>query len=93
MPIKSFKHKGLQQYFISEPKAGIQAAHASKLKRLLARLNASTKPEDMNLPGFGFHGLSGQQTGRYAVSVNGNWRVTFEFDGIDAVVVDYEDYH
>jgi toxin HigB-1 len=93
VPIKSFKHKGLEKFFVSESKGGIQPAHASKLKRLLGRLNVSTKPEDMNLPGFGFHGLQGQKAGRFAVSVNGNWRVTFEFDGTDAVVVDYEDYH
>jgi proteic killer suppression protein len=93
VPIKSFKHKGVEHFYRTESKAGIQAAHSSKLKRLLARLDVSTKPEDMNLPGFGLHGLKGEQAGRYAVSVNGNWRLTFEFEGTDAILLDYEDYH
>jgi proteic killer suppression protein len=59
----------------------------------LGQLNAAAKPEDMNLPGWGFHGLQGQEKGRYAVSVNGNWRLTFAFEGEDAVLLNYEDYH
>lgn len=91
--IKTFHHKGLERFFKTESKAGIQAAHAPRLKRQLARLNVATKPEDMNVPGWGFHGLKGEEKGRYSVSVNGNWRMTFEFDGTDAVLVNYEDYH
>jgi proteic killer suppression protein len=91
--IKSFQHKGLERFYQSDSTAGIQAAHAAKLKRLLARLDVAAKPEDMNLPGWGFHGLEGQLAGRFAVSVNGNWRMTFEFDGTDDVLLDYEDYH
>lgn len=93
MAIKSFQHKGVEQFFLKNSKAGIQAAHAKKLSRLLGRLNVSTKPEDMNLPGFDFHTLKGQDAGRFAVSVNGNWRLTFMFEGIDPVLVDYRDYH
>jgi proteic killer suppression protein len=93
MAIKSFQHKGLERYFLKGSKAGIQAVHAAKLGRLLARLNVATAPEDMNVPGWGFHGLKGDLAGQYAVSVNGNWRLTFAFDGRDAVVVDYQDYH
>jgi proteic killer suppression protein len=91
--IKSFQHKGLERFYRTESKAGIQAAHAGKLKRLLARLDVALKPDDMNLPGWRFHALKGQQAGRFAVAVNGNWRMTFEFDGTDAVLLDYEDYH
>ncbi len=93
MAIKSFQHKGLQSFFEKGSKAGIQPAHAGKLGRLLARLNVSTAPEDMNLIGSGFHGLTGNMKGRYAVSVNGNWRMTFAFEGTDAVLLDYLDYH
>lgn len=93
MAIKSFQHKGLERYFLKGSKAGIQTVHAAKLGRLLARLAVATAPEDMNVPGWGFHGLKGDLAGHYAVSVNGNWRLTFAFDGRDAVVVDYQDYH
>lgn len=60
---------------------------------ILDRLDASAKAEDMNLPGLKFHQLSGESKGRYAVSVSGNWRITFGFENNDAVAVDLEDYH
>ena len=91
--IKTFQHKGVEHFFLKGSKAGIQAAHAGKLSRLLARLDVAVRPEDMNLPGFDFHALKGRDAGRFAVSVNGNWRLTFEFDQGDAVLVDYLDYH
>lgn len=91
--IKSFEHKGLQAFFETESKAGIQPAHAPKLKRQLARLNVATGPEDMNVPGWRLHPLKGQLAGHYAVDVNGNWRMTFRFEDGDAVLVDYQDYH
>lgn len=91
--IKSFEHKGLQAFFDTGSKAGIQPHHAPKLARQLARLNAAKVPEDMNLPGWHLHPLVGSLTGHYSVSVNGNWRLTFRFDGGDAVLVDYQDYH
>lgn len=93
MAIKSFRHKGVERFFLSGSKAGIQAAHAPKLSRLLGRLSVAVAPEDMNLPGWGFHRLKGDLAGHYAVQVNGNWRVTFKFEGPDAVLVDYLDYH
>lgn len=93
MAITSFQHKGVEQFFLQGTKAGIQPAHASKLARQLARLNVATKPQDMNVPGWSLHPLKGQDAGRYAVSVNGNWRLTFMFEGTDAVLVDYLDYH
>lgn len=91
--IKSFRHKGLQTFFETGSKAGIQAAHAPKLGRQLARLNEATGPEDMNLPGWQMHPLKGDLGGHYSVSVNGNWRMTFTFEGVHAVLVDYQDYH
>ncbi|HQZ01705.1 MAG TPA: type II toxin-antitoxin system RelE/ParE family toxin [Thauera sp.] len=91
--IKSFEHKGLQDFFETGSKAGIQPHHASKLARQLARLHAAKAPEDMNLPGWRLHALVGGLTGHYSVSVNGNWSLTFRFDGADAVLVDYQDYH
>ncbi|MDP6788342.1 MAG: type II toxin-antitoxin system RelE/ParE family toxin [Rhodospirillales bacterium] len=64
-----------------------------RLRLILARLHASQSPRDMDLPGLGLHGLKGKLKGHYAVSVSGNWRVTFRFDGQDAMDVDYVDYH
>ncbi|WP_244808899.1 MULTISPECIES: type II toxin-antitoxin system RelE/ParE family toxin [Caballeronia] len=91
--IKSWKHKGLEEFFVSGSKAGIRPDHASKLKRQLARLSVAQSPHDMNLPGWKFHRLEGPLAGHYAISVNGNWRMTFTFEGTDAVLVDYQDYH
>lgn len=91
--IKSFQHKGLEQFFLSGSKAGIQPVHANRLRLQLARLEASKMPEDMNLPGWKLHPLSGKLKSHWAVWVDKNWRMTFTFDGEDAVLVDYQDYH
>ena len=91
--IRGFKHKGLEKFFSTGSKAGIQAQHAERLRLLLGRLNVSVAPEDMNLPGLSLHQLKGNRKGTWAVKVSGNWRVTFVFVGKDADAVDYEDYH
>lgn len=91
--IKGFLHRGLKAFFETGSKAGIQPHHASRLARQLARLDAARAPEDMNLPGWTLHPLSGALAGHWAVAVNGNWRLTFRFEGEDAVLVDYRDYH
>lgn len=91
--IKSFEHKGLKAFFEKGSKAGIQPHHASRLARQLARLDLAKGPEDMNLPGWRCHALEGGLRGHFAVTVNGNWRLTFRFEGEDAVLVDYQDYH
>lgn len=91
--VKGFKHKGLEKFFLRGTKAGIQAKHANRLRIILGRLHASTTPQDMDLPGLQLHGLTGNRKGIWSVKVNGNWRITFEFRGEDAYIVDYEDYH
>ncbi len=91
--IRSFKHKGLAKFFETGSKAGIQSAHADRLRSILGRLNAAAKAEDMGLPGLRLHPLKGERKGTWAVWVSGNWRITFRFVGPDAEVVDYEDYH
>ena len=92
--IKSFKHKGLESFFNTGSKAGIQPAHAPRLGAMLRRLNETTNAQGMNLPGWNLHPLKGKEfKGYFSVWVNGNWRMTFKFDGIDAVLVDYQDYH
>lgn len=91
--IRGFKHKGLEKFFSTGSKAGIQAQHAERLRLILGRLSASTAPEDINLPGLDLHQLKGDRKGTWAVKVSGNWRITFTFVGKDADAVDYEDYH
>lgn len=91
--IRSFRHKGLERFFLKGTKSGIQAKHALKLRLILGRLHASQSPKDMNLPGLYLHQLGGDRRGTWSVRVSGNWRVTFQFVEGDAEVVDYEDYH
>jgi len=91
--IKQFRHSGLEKYFLRGSKSGIQAKHADRIRLILGRLHASTKAQDMNLPGLAFHPLRGDRKGTWAVKVSGNWRITFSFDGPDAINVNYEDYH
>ncbi len=93
MAIKGFRHKGLEQFFATGNTRGIQAKHADRLRLILGRLNAATDPRDMNLPGLNRHELHGARKGTWAVTVSGNWRVTFGFAGKDAERVDDEDYH
>ena len=91
--IKSFRHKGVDAFFRTGSKSGIQPHHAAKLRLILTLLNRARGPADLSGPGLFLHGLGGQQAGLLSVRVNGNWRVVFRFDGIDVELVDYLDYH
>ena len=91
--IKSFRHKGLESFFRTGSKAGIQPAHAKRLRLQLGKLDTATMSEDMNLPAWKWHPLTGNLSGHWAVWVDKNWRLTFTFEGEDAVLVDYQDYH
>ena len=91
--ILGFRHKGLGKFFETGSKAGIRAQHAERLRLILGRLSAATAPGDMALPGLDLHPLKGDRKGAWAVSVSGNWRVTFTFVEKDTDSVDYEDYH
>ena len=91
--IRSFKHKGLDRFFSTGVKAGIRPEQAERLRLILAQLQAAVAPEDMALPGLRLHQLKGDRKGTWSVAVSGNWRISFSFDGKDAVDVDYEDYH
>ncbi len=91
--IKTFRHKGLKAFFETGNKSGIQPHHAPRLRRQLTRLDLAKCPSDMNVPGWGLHLLAGNLDGHCSVTVNGNWRMTFAFDGEDAILVDYQDYH
>ena len=91
--IKSFLHKGLEKFYLTGSKAGIQAGHAGKLARILARLEVAATPDDMDAPGYRLHPLKGSRKGIWSVKVQSNWRVTFRFVGQDVEIVNYEDYH
>lgn len=91
--ITGFKHKGLQAFYTTGRKSGIQAQHEKRIRLVLGRLDASREPKDMNLPGLRLHPLTGNMNGYYAVDVSGNWRIVFRFDGQDVTDVDYLDYH
>jgi proteic killer suppression protein len=90
--LKSFKHKGLKELFETGKSHKVPPNLKSKCLRRLDMLDASTTPEEMNIPGFHFHGLHGKPK-RYSVRVNGNYRITFGWSGEDAVHIDLEDYH
>lgn len=91
--IKSIRHKGLRTLFETGSAAGVQPAHAKRLRVQLSALDTAQKIDDMDIPGWRLHPLKGGQAGRWSVTVNGNWRLTFEFREGNAYVVDYEDYH
>ena len=91
--IKSFRHKGIEAFFKTGSRAGINPTHASKLRRQLGQLNESSVAEHMRVHGWNLHPLTGDLARHYSVWVNGNWRMTFTFEGEDAVIVDYQDYH
>ena len=88
--IRTWRHRGLQKFFETGSKAGIQPHHAARLARQLSALDSASAPERMDIPGWRLHRLS---NGHWSVWVNGNWRMTFDFDGEDAILVDYQDYH
>lgn len=91
--IESFRHAGLERFFRTGSKAGIQPAHAPKLAVQLVALNQAKRAEDMDVPGWNLHPLKGTLTGHWSVKVNGNWRLTFRFDHGNAKILDYQDYH
>jgi proteic killer suppression protein len=91
--IVSFRSRALQRFWERNDSSKLPPDRVQKIAMLLDRLDASVHPTDMNVPGLGFHQLSGQSKGRFAVSVSANWRITFGWDQDNAVQVDFEDYH
>ena len=91
--IKSIKHKGLQRFFETGNKSGIQAQHSELLEDRLAALDTAQSLQDMNIPGYRLHKLKGKLKNRWSIKESGNWRLTFKFEAGDVYVLDYEDYH
>ena len=88
-----FRHKGLERLFASGDTRGVSAQQAKRLRRLLASLSTATSPLNMNIAGYQLHPLVGERKGEWAVSVSGNWRLVFRFEGENATDVDLVDYH
>ena len=93
MVVASFRHRGLKALYDGRTTRRVAPGHVEKLRDILAALDRSRVPADMNLSGFRLHELRGRLKGHYAVSVSGNWRVTFRFEDGSPVDVDYVDYH
>lgn len=91
--IASFRSRALKRYWTAGKEAAIKPDWREKVRLVLSRLDVTSRPAELDLPGFGFHALKGIRPIRYAISVSRNWRITFAFDGEDAVDVDLEDYH
>ena len=91
--IISFSHKGLERFYRTGSKAGIQPRHADRLRRVLSNLDVATRADDLDLPGYRLHELQGNRRGTWAITVQANWRITFRFVGEDVELVNYEDYH
>ncbi len=91
--IKSFKHKGLEKFYKSGTTRGIRANHARKLRMQLAALDTAQTIDDMDIPGYRLHQLTGDRKGIWSIRVNANWRLTFEFTDGNVYVLNYEDYH
>jgi len=91
--ITGIRHKGLETFYRTGSKKGIQTAHAGKLRRILGALEVAAGPQDLNFPSFRLHPLKGDMEGFWAISVSGHWRVIFRFASGDVELVDYLDYH
>lgn len=91
--IVSFRHKGVELFYRTGSTRGIQAAHAPKLARILAALDAAELPSDLNHPGYRLHPLQGTLSGFWSIWVNSHWRMTFRFITSNVELVDYQDYH
>lgn len=91
--IVGFRHKGLKLLHGKGDRRRVSAEHADKVERILARLDVAAGPADMDLPGYRLHPLKGDLAGFWSVSVSGNWRIVFRFDGGHACDVDLIDYH
>ena len=91
--ILRFRHKGLQSLYEKGERRRPPSEYVAKVERILARLDEAATPSDMDLPGFRLHPLKGDRAGYWAVSISGNWRMVFRFEGVHVSDVDLVDYH
>lgn len=88
-----FRHKGLERLYLHGDTSGVAAQQAKRLRVLLGALATASMPSDMALPGARLHSLRGDRQGQWSVTVSGNWRIVFEFEGGNVTNVDLVDYH
>lgn len=91
--IRSFRSRALKRFWTRSDASGLRADWVRRIERQLALLDQAAEPGDMNVLSYGFHPLTGDRMGRFSIIVSRNWRITFGFDGQDAIDVDLEDYH
>jgi toxin HigB-1 len=91
--IASFRSRALKRFWTRGDRRAVGADWSDKIHLLLSALDRASRPGDMAFPGSGFHALTGNQAGRYALTVSRNWRLTFGWREMDAIDVDLEDYH
>ncbi len=91
--IRSFRSKALHLFAQKGNASKLSVQNSARIRRILLALEAATRPEQLNLPGHNFHTLRGADKGRFSVWVSGNYRITFGWNGDDAIDVDLEDYH
>lgn len=89
----SFRHKGFDKLYRDGTKKGVQADHVPKLLRVLSALEVAQGPDDLAIPSFRTHRLTGDLVGHHSIWVDGSWRITFRFTESDVELVDYQDYH
>lgn len=91
--IKSFRHKGIERFFRRGDLRGINAKQGMRIRRILDLIEQATTVEQLDIPGMHLHPLKGARKGEWAMTVTGNWRITFRFVGEDANDLNLEDYH
>lgn len=91
--ITSFRHKGLEAFFRTGNQAGIQSIHAKRLRDMLTALNTASSPDDLMLPSWRLHRLTGDRVGFLAMTVQAQWRLVFRLNDRNTELLDYLDYH
>ena len=91
--IASFRSRALKRFWERNDARRLPPQDVTRIRRIPWSLDQATEPQDLDIPGYHFHRLTGNLQGRYAVTVRGNWRITFAWDGGNAIEVNFEDYH
>lgn len=91
--IRGFRHKGLERWFTLGDARGIKPKQGPRIRRMLDMIDQAVSAAELDIPGMQLHALKGERNGWWAMSVSGNYRITFRFKGEDATEIDLEDYH
>ncbi len=91
--IKNFRHKGIERFFKKDDARGINTKHGSRIRRILDLIEEATAVEQLDIAGMYLHPLKFDRKGEWAMTVSGNWRITFRFVGDNATDLNLEDYH